>query len=447
MFLHWFHPVSIFVMSYLNNFANLNRLARLNVGTLICAFFLCSCGGGGGGGTDGVGSTSSSAVAPTVVGASVPGANRITVVADSGPAGASYQINRLFTTVTVCQPGTANCTSIDHVLVDTGSVGLRIFRSASTDAMPNQTTAGGFPLMNCVKFLDTSYAWGPVKLASVKLGAMQASNIPIQVIADPAYPAAAPCAGGGVAITSAIGGAANSFGANGILGLGLFQEDCGATCAVNGGGVYFGCTTAACTATTANPTSTSTQIKNPVVKFASDFNGLMIDLPSVPGALAASVTGSIYFGVGTQSNNDASSFTPLTVSPFTGYVTTRLPGRLAMAQSFLDTGSTALFFDDPTLSTCAAPNTWAYCPSSPKEYTNVIISGRNGKTKSVNFTVASSTFVNGTYVYQNQAGSSGSSNSFGWGLPFFFGRKVFIGIEGFNFTVGGQVLGGPLYAL
>ena len=89
MFLHWFHPVSIFVMSYLNNFANLNRLARLNVGTLICAFFLCSCGGGGGGGTDGVGSTSSSAVAPTVVGASVPGANRITVVADSGPAGAS----------------------------------------------------------------------------------------------------------------------------------------------------------------------------------------------------------------------------------------------------------------------------------------------------------------------------------------------------------------------
>ena len=176
-------------MSYPNFYVGLCRQVRINAGTLICALVLCACGGGDGGGAA---STSISAAAPTVVGASVPGANRITVVADSGPAGASYQINRLFTTVTVCLPGTANCTSIDHVLVDTGSVGLRIFRSATTDAMLNQTTAGGLPLMNCVKFLDTSYAWGPVKLATVQLGAMQASNIAIQVIADSAYPAPAP---------------------------------------------------------------------------------------------------------------------------------------------------------------------------------------------------------------------------------------------------------------
>lgn len=430
-------------MSYPNFYVGLCRQVRINAGTLICALVLCACGGGDGGGAA---STSISAAAPTVVGASVPGANRITVVADSGPAGASYQINRLFTTVTVCLPGTANCTSIDHVLVDTGSVGLRIFRSATTDAMLNQTTAGGLPLMNCVKFLDTSYAWGPVKLATVQLGAMQASNIAIQVIADSAYPAPAPCAGGGTAITSAIGGRSNSFGANGILGVGQFQEDCGTSCVTNGGGMYYACSSGACTVTTANPTSTSLQIKNPIVKFPTDFNGLMIDLPSVPGANAASVTGYIYFGIGTQANNDASGFTPITASAITGYVTTRLPGRLAMAQSFLDTGSTALFFDDPTLSTCDLPNTWAYCPSSPKDYTNVIISGRNGKTKSVNFTVASSTFVNGTYVYQNQAGQFGSSNSFDWGLPFFFGRKVFVGIEGFNFTVDGQVLVGPMFA-
>ncbi len=40
------------------------------------------------------------------------------------------------------------------------------------------------------------------------------------------------------------------------------------------------------------------------------------------------------------------------------------------------------------------------------------------------------------------SGPSGDNSSFDWGLPFFFGRRVFIGIEGKPSSIGT----GPFYA-
>ena len=54
--------------------------------------------------------------------------NMVAVVVDSGPAGANYT-NGIFATVTLCEPGTSNCQTIDHLLVDTGSVGVRVLES------------------------------------------------------------------------------------------------------------------------------------------------------------------------------------------------------------------------------------------------------------------------------------------------------------------------------
>ena len=50
--------------------------------------------------------------------------NVLPIVVDAGPTG-NYA-NGAFATVTVCAPGTSSCQTIDHVLVDTGSVGLRL---------------------------------------------------------------------------------------------------------------------------------------------------------------------------------------------------------------------------------------------------------------------------------------------------------------------------------
>ena len=59
-----------------------------------------------------------------------PVVNTMTVTVDSGPTGARGSINHAYVTVRVCAPGsTTQCANVDHVLLDTGSWGLRLVRS------------------------------------------------------------------------------------------------------------------------------------------------------------------------------------------------------------------------------------------------------------------------------------------------------------------------------
>jgi hypothetical protein len=74
---------------------------------------------------------------------------------------------------------------------------------------------------------------------------------------------------------------AATLGANGILGLGLFKEDCGTGCAsVTGNGFYYTCADAACTATQPIRASLAQQVKQPVTLFENDNNGLIVHLPA-----------------------------------------------------------------------------------------------------------------------------------------------------------------------
>jgi hypothetical protein len=61
------------------------------------------------------------------------GANQIPVVVDAGPTRSSF--NRPYVSVTLCAPGTTNCQTIDHLLVDTGSSGIRVLASVLSPAL------------------------------------------------------------------------------------------------------------------------------------------------------------------------------------------------------------------------------------------------------------------------------------------------------------------------
>ncbi|HET6899476.1 MAG TPA: DUF3443 family protein, partial [Vicinamibacteria bacterium] len=88
---------------------------RARLAALLAALLLPACGGGAGG--------------PTT--ASAPVVNNVQPVqVDLGPTG-DY-VNGIFTSVTICVPGTTRCQSIDDVLVDSGSVGLRLLASVVT---------------------------------------------------------------------------------------------------------------------------------------------------------------------------------------------------------------------------------------------------------------------------------------------------------------------------
>lgn len=405
------------------------------------------CGGGsnapattttsGGGGTGGSGGSG---------GGGGTGSNVLAITVNSGPAVNppidEAFINGAFTSVTVCSPGsTTNCQTVGGILVDTGSSGLRILSSALTISLPQQT-AGSNSVVECLPFIDST-TWGPVETADVTIASEAAHSVPLQVIGTDKFssiPTA--CTNQGPAQEDLA-----DLGANGLLGVGNFQQDCGEACTVSGGGnpgLYYACTSSgACSVTTE---SLANQVQNPVGMFATDNNGVVIQLPSVTGS-EASVSGTMTFGIGTQSNNALGSATVFTIDPNSGDFTTTFKGQ-AISEAFLDTGSNAIYFLSSAqvgAPVCADATFW-YCPSSTLNL-SAVTQGTNGATQTINFTVGNADTLTATVTnaaVQGLAGPGGvpGVSLFDWGLPFFYGRTVFVAIEGKS-TPGGN---GPFWA-
>jgi hypothetical protein len=320
------------------------------------------------------------------------------------------------------------------VLIDTGSSGLRIMASAlaSTLGLPQQIDASGAPVVACGHFLG-GYTWGPVKLADFKIAGKQASSLPLQVIADPKFPLVpGACAASGRSKSSMA-----ALGANGILGLAIFRQDCGRACELSSSpGLYYTCPATGCQPAVM---PLALQLQHPVALFASDNNGVIIELPAVSPGGAARISGSLVFGIGTQANNSIGSASVIGVDASTANFTTVYNGASYNA-SFIDSGSNALFFADAGTPVCTDPGTAGfYCPAATKNL-SATIQGRNGRSATVDFSLANaSTLVaaNPGYAALGALGAPQiSASSFDWGLPFFYGRNVFIAISGASTPAG-----------
>jgi hypothetical protein len=199
-----------------------------------------------------------------------------------------------------------------------------------------------------------------------------------------------------------------------------------------------------------------------VYVLSADNNGVMVVLPGLPnGTLSASsLTGSMVFGIGTQANNTTTgaSAMRLNFAPSYGYVVSttvaRSPYSATMVNSFLDTGSNGLYFGTstalPLLVCSTAPD--FYCPSGTAFF-SATLSGSTGSARNVSFAVnpatgssASALFSSGDPVLPTLSGPSGDASQFVWGLPFFYGRTVFIGFEGRSGVFNGSTVAGPFYA-
>lgn len=398
------------------------RLSPLLMWFMVC--LLASCGGGG---------SSSAPTAPTVSGPSVSGANVQALRVGSGPAGLSIRVvNMLYTSVRLCVPGTQTCQTIDHILVDTGSTGLRLLNSVVTLPLPT-VQEGGKDLYNCVQFLDQRYMWGPVVSADLHMGGPQldgekAANLRIQLTGSATAPAApSVCAGTGSSLADSV----NTLGANGILGVGPAPQDCGVGCESNAANGYYHVDNRDGTVTGA-VLSRPEQLQQPVSQFAVNRNGTVISLPNLATTGAASVTGVMVFGIGTQANN-----TPGTVHVLApkanGYFSTAFQGR-TLSKGFIDSGSNGWFFganDSPSLPTCTTASPW-YCPTTSQTL-QTVNRGLSDDPSTVNFSIANAEqlFLNpATYASSNLGGSVGDDTVFGFGLPFFYGRQVYTAIDG-----------------
>lgn len=358
------------------------------------------------------------------------GANVQSITVNAGPD--NDYVNGSFTSVVVCVPGTSNCQTIAGILVDTGSFGLRIVSSQLSLTLPQQTATDGNPVVECTEFVD-SYTWGPVQTADVQISGESASSVPIQVLSDTDYPVPNGCSGLGVPSADTLG----SLHAAGILGVGNFAQDCGPACAVSGSanpGLYYECPTLGCVVTSE---AVNNQVTNPVALFSTDNNGVIVELPAINGS-ASTVTGSLVFGIGTQSNNGLGSANIYTLNQDAD-ITTQYNGQ-SYAESFLDSGSNGIFFLD-SAATGFPECGGFYCPNSTQNLsaTNV---GSNGTSEAIHFSVADadSLFNTDDTAFDQLAGEG--PDAFDWGLSFFYGRNVFTAIDGAS-TPGGA---GPYWA-
>jgi hypothetical protein len=431
----------------------------------VAAAFLVSCGGGSTSSTTVICKDPTICVAQEAVQSTPTGTNTTEIIVDGGPAtGFSLGVTNVpYVTVTACSPASASqCATIDHVLLDTGSYGLRLLKSKvaalglpavsiAADA-PSGTPAG--QAAECYAFV-LGAVWGPLATADVRIGGELAPGLNIQLIDDdttvnPAVPPNCQSAAQGSLLNSV-----SQLQANGILGIGMVGVDCGAPCLTNGYAgsyvVYYSCPGAGAACLPAGLPA-ARQVQNPVTRFAANNNGTLIVMPQLPELGAMVAKGRLVFGIGTQTNNQlppAATMYQVDADPASAnylYVGVQV-GAQNYAQSFIDTGSNALFFDDATLPracnvSSGTQSRW-YCPASTWR-PSATMTDAAGVHGSFNFAVASADtlFNTGASAFADLGGSAGqTAGTFAMGLPFFYGRSVFT-------SIWGQVLSasGPWYA-
>ena len=416
------------------------------------ALLLAACGGGSGGGITPV----TVSLPPSAASVSDSNVTQFTV-RSMMPGGANNNINIPYVSVTVCVHGTSTCHQVDNILLDTGSTGLRLFANQVTSAitLPAQTVGTSSAIFECANFLNND-AWGRVVVADVVIGTSRerATNVPIQLM-DANDPGAVKCSAPLISTVTNTNANAppltDALSANGILGLGLF---------VNDGQNYFNCTLPGAGCVQIYPASAK-QVTNPVALFGvissngvANSNGVVLQLPTLPLGYAKEAPGYLIFGVGTQSNNQLNGLagTANVVRLNPGHRFTTVYKSTAFTDSFMDSGSNGLYFDDASLQSpaCARASTGFYCSTSPN-LTAAIQLGTSSINISIPLASADTLLFTSpeNFAFSTLGGSisdpalglSPPSPSFDWGLPFFFGRSVYTVIE--NASVSGVAFKGP----
>jgi hypothetical protein len=399
----------------------------------IAVCLLSGCLGGNG--------TSVPAASPT------PVLNTTVLVVDGGPAGTSGAINHAYVTVNVCAAGSQmQCADIDHVLLDTGSSGLRLVRSvlaAHTVALTPLADAANRTIEECMSFVG-GQTWGPVALADVRLAGETAGKLPVQIMDDTSSDAPPPatCGANGTLINAVSG-----FDANGVLGVGVFAQDCGQACvaAASPLPVYYGCTSAG--VCTAENTGLTEQVANPVASFAADNNGIIVSLPTLQSANGdASVQGTLTFGIATQTDNALPAAGVVVLgTDASGDFSTVYNGAAAAIPALIDSGTDSYGFNDPTIAVCATGAfVGYYCPAIAPLSASAVNTGvgANAMSSTVNFALADpNTFVANATAFIDLGGGGGST-TFTWGMPFFYGRPIYLGIDQRT----ADIYTGPFYA-
>jgi hypothetical protein len=184
-------------------------------------------------------------------------------------------------------------------------------------------------------------------------------------------------------------------------------------------------------------------------------NGVVLVMPAVTDPGAVSASGELIFGVDTiaASSTLSNNTVPTGIKKVLmgidwtnpdAYlnITTQLKRGVSVqtfVKSYLDTGTNGLFFNDGSASpidTCPVPQSqravW-YCPQSTLSLSATLSDGGSTLLNSVDvlFQVgnANALFSTSNTAFGDMAGVAPvGSTAFAWGMPFFYGKRVYMSI-------------------
>jgi hypothetical protein len=342
--------------------------------------------------------------------------------------------NRMVVSITVCAPGSERCATVDDVMVDTGSTGLRLEASAIPPwlRLPPFPGPGGAPLAECLRFVHDT-AWGTLHRADVRLGGLTAEDLPLQVVDDSGGPQPAACPRSDVRPTS-----------NGTLGVGQHLFDCQGNCEQRADAPTVFVRAGLAWTPVQGVVAPAFRLPNPVSYLPGHDDGVVIALPSPQDGGTREVAGTLTFGVGTAiDERGASGILRLDAA---GRFTTVLGGR-TYPSSYIDSGTETYILHDDGLPRCP-DMPWAYC-AEPRRTLRAELVGTDGARTAVSFAI-------GHYGNRRERRDGASddvaeaadprSTTIVWGAPFFLGRRVSLVMDGKG-SAQAPGLVGPFYVV
>ncbi len=391
-------------------------------------------------------------VSAAASGQPVPSNSIPVVVGDGGPYG--VVANQAFISIKLCQPGTQVCQIIDHIELDTGSVGLRIFKSALGGlSLPNAKDGAGNNIGECFQYGGGETYWGSIEAADVRMAGEVARNIKVQIVDYDFEQIPAGCPNPDKDSTDTR--------ANGVMGTNLFNGECyGADCEAGAVGLdddglsYYSC--AAGQPCTAISMPLAMQLQNPISLLSGrDNNGYLLQLPFVGASGTSQEQGQLIFGIDTQPNNRSSQASHVIRIANDGYFTANLQMNgitLNGVRGMIDSGTD--FWNLPAkLGAAVCADAWSpyLCPEAP-ETLNVSIPDVNGNpTNVVAISIANaqaSMTDSQAVAYTNIAmessiapGQADLASEVYLGMAFYYGRTVIeqIGTKSSNLGQGSLI--------
>jgi len=348
--------------------------------------------------------------------------------------------NKACTTLTICDSNGFNCITLSDLRVDTYTSGIRVFRNTLPSNLYNSlrsiSTING-NLATCFLYEGVSY-WGNVFQATLLLDGEQVS-VPIQIIDKTQInPTNANATNLCTSLTNTPA-TSNAAHFQGILGMGPRQRDCGTPCASQASPYYYSCRNglpSSSTSCTQSTVPTNQQLTNPFTQLSSNANGVILKLPSVTTGGIASLEGSLLLGIDTQSNNVSTGASTIPVDA-NNLISIQPQGN---SYSAMINAATSAFVFPSTMASTSVNQISYYCPTTNPSFTSMIYGSSN---ITLSFPIGNATSLLGgsSYVF-SELGIASSKGPIIYGIPFFFGKSVFVGFENTSSSLGA----GPYYA-